>query len=137
MKYREAFVAKYGDPEKMAKTSCLKDLVITDVKAEAFFSGWQKPNGDHLKPEQIRTLTMNVSILNEIMTDGLTLHKALGNFRSPSEAWRDMAKSVKELKKYDRYRHTLPENYRRLRDRLESYRANGYRDFSSTPTRGT
>lgn len=31
LKYREAFVAKYGDPEKMAKTSCLKDLVITDV----------------------------------------------------------------------------------------------------------
>ena len=66
LKYREAFVAKYGDPEKMAKTSCLKDLVITDVKAEAFFSGWQKPNGDHLKPEQIRTLTMNVSILNAL-----------------------------------------------------------------------
>lgn len=132
LKYRQAFIAKHGDPEKVAKTSCLKDLVVIDAKAEAFFSSWQTPNGDHLKPEQISTRTMNVSILNalnEIMTDRLTMRKALGNLRSPAEAWKDMARSVKELNNDERFRHSLPKSYRRLRDRLEGYKTNGYQDF--------
>ena len=77
LKYREAYVAKYGDPEKSGKSWYLNDRIVLDPRANDYFSRHVKPNGDHLTPEQIRTRTMNVSILNavgEIMRDRLAMN---------------------------------------------------------------
>ena len=130
LKYREAFVLKYGDPEKEGKRYYLNDRIVLDPRANEFFSQHVKPNGEHLSPEQIRLRTMNVSILNavgEIMQDRLSMRKALGCLQREAEAWRAMSDAVNALPADKR--HTLPKNYRRLKDKLERYRANGYAEF--------
>ena len=130
LKYREAYVAKYGDPEKDGKSWYLNDRIVLDPRANDYFSRHVKPNGDHLTQEQIRTRTMNVSILNavgEIMRDRLAMRKALGCFQREAEAWRSISDAVNALPPDKK--HTLPRNHRRLREKLERYQANGYAEF--------
>lgn len=130
LKYRDAVVLKYGNPEKVAKNYYLNDAIVTDPHANDFFARHRKPNGEHLTPEQISIRTMNVSILNaihEIMQDRLTMRKALGCFRTTAEAWRIMSDTVNTLPKEKC--HTLPHNYRRLKDKLERYKVKGYAEF--------
>lgn len=130
LKYREAFIRKYGDPEKVTDNRYLNDAIEMDPRAENFFAGHIKPNGEHLTPEQIRIRTMNASILNAvdvIMQDRLTMRKALGSFRTTADAWRSISKVVNALPSDKK--HSLPKNYRRLKDKLERYKANGYAEF--------
>lgn len=130
LKYREAFIRKYGDPEKVTDNRYLNNAIEIDPHADEFFSRHIKPNGEHLTPEQIRIRTMNASVLNAvdaIMQDRLTMRKALGSFRTTADAWRSISEVVNALPPDKE--HSLPKNYRRLKDKLERYKANGYAEF--------
>ncbi|MGL5682665.1 MAG: hypothetical protein ACRDDZ_06345 [Marinifilaceae bacterium] len=132
LKYRDAFEAKYGNPKKLVSPNYyLLERIELDPRAEHFYAEYRKPNGESLQVDKQRERTLNASILNAIdviMTDRLAMRRALGNKRKG--AWMAMSEEVNRLKDGDKWNyHTLPANHRRLKDKLERYKTNGYAEF--------
>ncbi len=132
-KYKARFVAKYGDPAELLKLQRMRDRVKMDEKARMFYEDYRyEMNGvetslsEKLKAEY----TLNASVLNALvhdLEDKATNRKMLGN--SLSTLWECVAATSENLRKI--YGHTLPENLARLREKIRSYKKDGYASLIS------
>lgn len=132
-KYKARFVTKYGDPAELLKLQRMRDRVKMDEKARMFYEDYRyEMNGvetslsEKLKAEY----TLNASVLNALvydLEDKATNRKMLGN--SLSTLWECVATTSENLRKI--YGHTLPENLARLREKIRSYKKDGYASLIS------
>lgn len=132
-KYKARFVTKYGDPAELLKLQRMRDRVKMDEKARMFYEDYRyEMNGvetslsEKLKAEY----TLNASVLNALvydLEDKATNRKMLGN--SLSTLWECVASTSENLRKI--YGHTLPENLARLREKIRSYKKDGYASLIS------
>lgn len=66
-RYKARFVAKYGDPERLATRSSLRDLFEKDMRAEDFYRRQTTDGYTPLKPELQQLYVNNASVLNTII----------------------------------------------------------------------
>ena len=125
-KIKEQVVAKYGNPHDSDKNKyLLRNNIITDGLAESFFSSYILPDGRHLPSDTQLEYTANASVLNAInilINDRTMFRKTLGH--GCRDVWKLMGEESNRLKM--EYKHTLPENHRRLKQKLEEYKIHGY-----------
>lgn len=127
-KYKEKFVAKYGDPADVLRERELRETVKYDEKARAFFAEFTyEKNGEqvHLSDELIQEYTANASVLGELVkmkAERKAMMSAL-NARA-TEVWQVVLGNSELLR--ERYGHTLPESESRLKARMRAFEREGY-----------
>ena len=124
-RFKERYVATYGDPHRKLEEQRETASVPMDEAARTFFERYQLPDGSHIKGDKIDEFTVNASVLNELMdmenTQRAEHHKA-GN--STPVNWPPIYDRCEALR--DICAHTLPKNISRLREKLRDYRRVGY-----------
>lgn len=122
---KAAVIAKYGDPEKLAKRGGLVGQYIEDVKASEFFSRYILPDGKKLAPAKVREYTANASMLGTIarlISNRKLMRQVAGD--STRGLWDEISQEVNELQA--EYGYKLPENPRRLKLKVHAFMAGGY-----------
>ena len=125
LRFKERYIAKYGDPERiiMEKEQELK----YDAEAEAYFADKAKDDiGFELKSEKIKEYSMNASVLNRLI-ERIQIQKLNRNKcgNSTPIAWDGIVAESERLRQ--EYGHTLPKSAARLQDKIRQYRKDGYR----------
>ncbi|MGQ1889160.1 hypothetical protein ACT29H_01835 [Thermophagus sp. OGC60D27] len=124
-RFRVVIEARIGDPRKKARIDDFEKHIIADNHARSYYSSFKLPDGRHLPDEVIAEYSANADILNAIhrvITKRIGKRKALGG--RVSHIWESVAKTVEQLK--DKYKHSLPSNPRRLKERYKKYMEDGY-----------
>jgi len=124
-RFKEIIKERYGDPTESVKPSQFKDYITLDAEASTYYSRYRLPDGRALPPETQTEYINNASILNSIhtlVTRRTTKRRSLG--ASKVNIWDAIAEQV-EIIRSD-YKHTLPGNTRRLRDKYKQYKTDGY-----------
>ncbi|MCK0206184.1 Mu transposase C-terminal domain-containing protein [Ornithobacterium rhinotracheale] len=112
-----------GDPYEKAKHIFFADYIKPDFKAETFYKEYELNDGSSLPAERQVEYYHSAMMLNtchEIITNVITCKKFGGKMR----AWAKMADAIQNLP--TQYKHKLPANPRRLRQRYRDYKTNGY-----------
>lgn len=127
-KYKQRFVDKYGEPEKMMRKKVLESKVEQDEKAEKYFedfkyslNGIQTTLSEKKKAEYI----LNAKVLNTLVrsySKKQGLARALNNGRC--NIWGVVFAESEELREV--FGHTLPGSLSRLKAKVNEYKRNGY-----------
>lgn len=124
-RFREAVVDIAGDdPYEKTKHIIFRDYIKPDYQAELFYRDYTLEDGTALPEETQTEYTHTAMILNTchyIITNMVTCRKFGGKLK----AWKKMAEAVANLPEHT-YKHKLPRNYRRLKQRCNAYKENGY-----------
>lgn len=122
-RFKEAFIAKWGDPEKLMRDD-RPHLAMNDAARE-YYAGVVLPDGKHLSSELIETYTLNASVL-DLLREGLMAQKAgrkrLGNTTPVN--WNGIWETSEQLKAD--FGHTLPASKESLRRKLDEYIKEGF-----------
>lgn len=114
-----------GDPYDMVKYIDFRDYIKPDYKAEKYYRDIHElEDGSPLPEDKQIEYTHTAMILNachDITTNVFTNRK----FGGKITAWKNIAKAVANLPDHT-YKHKLPRNYRRLKQKHNDYLANGY-----------
>lgn len=130
--------AKLGDPAEVAVKNRLLDYIQPDPDASRFFASHRRPNGKPLDFETQVERTTNCLILNAIKTV-LSDRKISERVFSKKRAliWSNISDAVNAIKPKSEdpengYTHSLPGNWRRLKQKYEAYMSGGYGIFISS-----
>lgn len=123
----------FGNPK--AAHNELEKYFVIDTQARLFFDGFTKPDGSHLKPEQISQWTINVSVLKslaQLKVARQTMRKRMNN--NKNGVWSGLIADLKAFNdilklKYNGIQHNLPLSERRLRPELKGLADEGYSYF--------
>lgn len=132
-KYKERFVAKYGNPEELIKAAMTKEHVRLDGEARKWYEEFTyEKNGqeEHLTEKLIDEYTINASVLKELlrlMAQRRALRQSLNG--STAGAWEVIYRSSEAMR--EEYGHTLPQNVTRLKSKLKTFKAEGYESLIS------
>lgn len=132
-KYRERFVAKYGDPEEKMKEAMRKERVRLDGEARKWYEAFTyEKNGqaEHLTEKLIEEYTVNASVLKELlkmMSQRRAIRQSLNG--SMAGAWEVIYQSSEAMR--EEYGHTLPQNAARLKAKMKQFEAGGYASLLS------
>lgn len=127
--YKSPVLKAYGNPNQTATSNQLKNYIVPDTEAIAFFAGYRKPDGKPLALDKQKELATNCIILNAIQTvinSKGDRAKALGNRKT--KVWEILSNAVNNLST-EEFTHSLPGNERSLQRRYSSYLKNSYGDF--------
>lgn len=122
---KEKVIALVGDPTEKAKSITFTDYLKTDHAAAKFFNDYTLDNGEALPEKNKAEYIANAEVLNaidHIMSSTMGKRKALGSKVKP---WPKIAEVVAELPQH-RWPHSLPGNEKRLRDKFNLYKKDGY-----------
>ena len=123
MRFKEAWIAKYGDPNDLRKTE-MEELRY-DSDAVAFFASYQLADGTYLKSSFQSEYVLNATVLNrlvEMAGDQKTIRTRCN--MSTRINWDGIYNECEALRV--QYGHTLPTNTARLRDKIRQYKTEGY-----------
>lgn len=115
-----------GDPHKTQKQSTFKDHLNNDLEAVKFFNNYTLDSGEALPQKNIAEYVANAVVLNAIheLVNRVKSRRAnLGG--SKAKIWDQVPALIESLPLHT-YPHSLPNNVRRLKDKLKDYKANGY-----------
>lgn len=117
---------KYGDNfELAADRDSLKVIYQRDAQALEFYRAWTKDDGSHLGAALIEEYTVNASMLKALR---IYYNKRQSYIVSRGGTikglWANVAHILSSLK--GSIGHTLPENHRRLKQKLEEFENKGY-----------
>lgn len=117
------------DPYAKISTTFLVDYIEDDQKAYDFYQKHTIDNGESLPEKTKKEYCANAKIcnaINIIVSSKQAQRKALAN--SKGKIWEEINRAVKNLPKHT-YPHSLPENERRLKDKVKQYLNDGYGVF--------
>lgn len=136
---KKAVIAKIGKPTEEDKKSRIEFFYKEDIKARAYYESYRLPDGRNLKDIHVDEYTANASMLSAIeLAVNETIMERSARGGSKKVNWTAIAKTVSLLKnkKGDEgtylYPHTLPENERRLREKLNDMKNKGYEGLIRT-----
>ena len=123
MRFKEAWIEKYGDPNELRKEQ--QQELRYDTDAMAFFASYQLADGSYLKEAFQSEYTLNATVLNRLaeMADDQKVVRNRCNMSSRIN-WDGIYNECEALRL--NYGHTLPKNVARLRDKIRQYKAEGY-----------
>lgn len=127
-KYKERFVAKYGDPEEKMKEAMTRDRIRLDGEARKWYEAFTyEKNGqeEHLTEKLIEEYTINASVLKELlkmMSQRRAIRQSLQG--SMAGAWEVIFRSSEAMR--EEYSHTLPQNAAMLKAKIKAFKADGY-----------
>lgn len=127
-KYKERFVAKYGDPEQKMKEAMMKDRIRLDCEARKWYEAFTyEKNGqaEHLTENLIEEYTINASVVKgllHMMAQRRAIRQSLNG--SMVGAWEVIYQSSEAMR--EEYGHTLPQNVARLKAKLKAFKSGGY-----------
>lgn len=127
-KYKERFVAKYGDPEQKMKEAMMKDRIRLDCEARKWYEAFTyEKNGqaEHLTENLIEEYTINASVVKgllHMMAQRRAIRQSLNG--SIAGAWEVIYQSSEAMR--EEYGHTLPQNAARLKAKLKAFKSGGY-----------
>lgn len=124
-RFKEKIIEKIGDPRKMVKYRQFRSLLQPDMQAVKYFGNYQLQDGKPLQTKTAKEYHTNAMFLNAIgmlQKNTSAKRKALGGRKTG--IWQAISKQVNYLK--DEYKHSLPGNHLRLRDKYKSYAEKSY-----------
>ncbi len=134
LRYRQKFEAQYGKPEQILKEKEVKATLVFDEAARTVYAGYRYDKGTEkdvsLPEELIEEYTINASVLNILLeryNDCRAYRKARGG--STRGVWDIVVETSENLR--ETYRHTLPANPARLREKMNLYKKEGYMSLIS------
>lgn len=122
-RFRQKFVEKYGDPQRLLNKD--RDMLKYDEKARAFYAEYRLEDGSSLKGEHQEEYLVNASVLNHLISLENT-QRSRRNMSGNSTPlnWDAIYQVCEKLR--DEYFHTLPKNTARLREKIRQYKKDGY-----------
>lgn len=114
-----------GNLEKAADTHSITSHYVLDQQAYVFYRDHRFDDDKPLETKYIEEYSINASVLNTVRllaNERIEFVSSRGN--RPTGLWQDMSCRVNACRK--ELGHTLPENYRRLKLKLEEYEKDGY-----------
>jgi hypothetical protein len=124
-KWQDAIVNVWGEAQKLTKKALLERHYVRDMEAFYFYSTYKFYDQVGLTMQRIEEYTVNASVLN-------TIDKIYDMRRKSRQELRGGVKCIWSIitTESNRFReetgHTLPENERRLREKFNAYKKNGY-----------
>lgn len=115
-----------GDPHKTTKNTTFKDYLITDLKAIEYYANYTLNNGSALPENRQKEYVANAIVLNaihQIATNTTAKRRALGG--TTTKIWKQLTEIVQSLPKHS-YPHSLPNNHRKLQQKLQAFKQIGY-----------
>lgn len=132
-KYRKQVYERFPDMAAQEKARPFIDEVAIDGRAADFFSQYTTPDGRHLPELKQTELTNNASILNafEAVLQRSDSRRAASSHgrKSRGEFWAEAAQALPRLA--DSFPNSLPQNARRLQEKFNQYKKDGYGVFIS------
>lgn len=123
VRFKEAWIDKYGDPNDQRKEQ-MEELRY-DVDAMAFFAGYQLADGTYLKSAHQSEYVLNATVLNRLVEMAGDQKEVRSRCNMTSRInWEGIYNECEFLRL--QYGHTLPKNEARLRDKIRQYKAEGY-----------
>lgn len=128
LRYRVEIYKRYPDLKETHEARPFVQTISPDGEAARYFEAQRMPDGRHLSAKVQEEYTNNASILNAfhallVSNDGMRL-KSGGKRMKRGEFWTKAAMALPRIA--DVYRHTLPENPRRLQEKYNEYQKKGY-----------
>jgi hypothetical protein len=133
-KYRMRYEEKYGDPKAVLKKQPADIHALADRRAREYYEAFEyELNGvqTRLSRKLIDEYTVNASVLGHLL-------KRIGELRAytaalgggkRSDLWDIIYGESEQMR--EECGHTLPKNIKRLRDRVNAYKADGYQSVIS------
>lgn len=127
-KWQELIVNTFGEAQKLTQQTLFEKHYIRDMEAFSFFSFHKFEDQTSLDRAKVDEYTINASVLN-------TIGKVYGMRRKLRKELRGGVRNIWSIiaTESNRFKetagHTLPENERRLREKFNAYRKNGYTEL--------
>lgn len=123
MRFKEAWIDKYGDPNELRRAE--QEELRMDTEAMAFFAGYQLADGTYLKSAHQSEYALNATVLNRLVEMAKDQKTTRSRCRMSSRInWEGIYNECEALRL--QYGHTLPKNVARLRDKIREYQEKGY-----------
>lgn len=129
--WQKAIIEKWGEAGRLYRESLFEQYYERDMVAFDFYSGHKFADETGLKVDKIDEYTLNASVLNTVgivYNKRYKLRKELrGSIQGNSEVksvWETISEECNEFKKISG--HSLPETERRLREKYNKYKKEGY-----------
>ena len=126
-RFRVQIVKKLGYPPKMTEKNLLLTHYKDDYEAIDFFASHMLDDYRSLDPEKQDEYVKNAQMLNAVdyfIKDTVSFIKGRNGRRNLTDIWKDAAQSVEDVQ--EQIGHTLPKSVRRLKEKLEDYKKDGY-----------
>ena len=126
-RFRVQIVKKLGYPPKMTEKNLLLTHYKDDYEAIDFFAKYLIDDYRILDPEKQDEYVKNAQMLNAVdyfIKDTVSFIKGRNGRRNLTDIWKDAAQSVEDVQ--EQIGHTLPKSVRRLKEKLEDYKKEGY-----------
>lgn len=126
-RFRRVMETVFGDPKAERSANALAEFLGQDTKAIEFYSSYEVDDNRYLPAETIKEYYANACVLNAIhllLNSRRSLQKMCGG--TVKAYWQTIAKNVMDIDR-SLYPHTLPTNYRCLKDRYNQYQKGGYK----------
>lgn len=126
-RFRVQIVKKLGYPPKMTEKNLLLTHYKDDYEAIDFFASFMLDDYRSLDPEKQDEYVINAQMLNAVdyfIKDTVSFIKGRNGRRNLTDIWKDAAQSVEDVQ--EQIGHTLPKSVRRLKEKLEDYKKDGY-----------
>lgn len=126
LKWQEAIVAIWGKAPKLTQQTLFEKHYVRDMAAFDFYTHYKFDDHTSLDRAKIDEYTINASVLNTIGTVYEMRYKLRKELRGPvNDIWSTIINESNLFKQETG--HTLPENERRLREKFNDYKKNGYK----------
>lgn len=125
-RFKGAIESKIGDVYQYVKENELLKYIRENQKVLKFFRDYRFGDDRKLPDEAILEYYSNVKVINavhEVINVRRQMRRKLGK-KSMANVWEEIAGSVKRLDKH-KIPHSLPENPRRLKEKLSDYLKEG------------
>lgn len=128
--YYKELASEEGRRRLQDANGLLRRAILPDAKAMDWFAAYRKPNGEALTADKQRELVNNAMILNAAGTllersRAAHIRQGKGNRQvAKKDYWQRVADALPGL--MADYRHSLPANARRLQQKYEQYKEEGY-----------
>lgn len=138
-KYRKAVLDKLGvNIEDHARTKDLLDYVEPSEEAKRFYRDYMivydgvTERGLPLdKQEEYYNNSILIQAISVMWSKHVQARKSKGKKPKTSEFWTKSSKTIKSLAVQKQYPHSLPRNWRRLKEKAEEFHKKGYVCFIS------
>ena len=128
MKWQELIVKTWGVAEKQIQQTLFEKHFVRDMEAFNMFSFYKFDDQTSLERSKVDEYTINASVLNTIGIVYEMRYKLRKELRGGvKDIWSILTIESNRFK--ETIPHTLPENERRLREKYNAYKKNGYKEL--------
>jgi len=131
-KFRTKIIKKIGYPSKPKVKNQIFNYYKDDYDAQEFFTNYLLDDYKSLSKEKQDEYSINAQMLNALdiyILEMITFRKSRGGKAMLTMVWQDAAKASEDVK--NEIGHTLPKSIRRLKEKLDVYKVEGYKSLVS------